>query len=306
MKYAFIHTLIEEAKKDSKIMVLTADVGFTVFEQFQKELPKQFINVGAAEQNLIGVAAGLGLTGYTVFAYGIATFATMRPFEFIRNDIAATNASVIVVGTGAGLCYHEAQLTHHAVEDIALMRMIPNMTVVCPADPTEAVWATRTLAHRRKPAYLRLGKRGEPVLYIKPPKLTLGKASVLRHGNDCAIIATGNIVYNCLKASELLRELHIDAEVVSMHTVKPLDGDYLHNAAKRYPLIVTVEEHLTAGGLGGAVSELVSESSPVRVLHMGITDRFIHEVGSQEYLREQVGLTPEQIAKNIRTALKQV
>lgn len=304
MKYAFVQTLFEEAKKNPRIMLLTADLGFTVFEEFQQTLPKQFINVGMAEQSLMGVASGLALTGHVVFAYSIATFATMRPFEFIRNDIAATNASVIVVGTGAGLCYHEAQLTHHGVEDIALMRMIPNMTVVCPADPTEAMWATRTLVHLKKPAYLRLGKRGEPVVYTKPPKLALGNASILRPGKDCAIIATGNIVYNCLTAAEILAKKHIQAQVVSMHTIKPLDVAYLNTASRRYPLIVTVEEHLTTGGLGSAVSELVSQSSRTRVLRIGIEDRFINEVGSQEYLRSCVGLSPLQIAKKIITSLK--
>lgn len=298
MKYAFIHTLLDEAKKDPKIMVLTADVGFTVFEQFQKELPKQFINVGAAEQNLVGVAAGLGLTGYTVFAYSIATFATMRPFEFIRNDIAATGSSVIVVGTGAGLCYNDAQLTHHAVEDLALMRMIPNMTVVCPADPTEVVWATKALIHLNKPAYLRLGKRGEPV--INGPRLEIGKASVLRKGKRLVIIATGNIVFNCLKAAEILSKQHIDTEVVNMHTIKPIDETYLKNAAKRFDVIVTVEEHLVAGGLGSAIAEVVSQSNnPVRVLRIGIENHFVNDVGSQDYLRKKVGLTPEQIAKRI-------
>jgi transketolase len=293
MKYAFVQTLLEEAKKDPRIMLLTADLGFTVFEEFQKTIPKQFINVGMAEQNLMGVSAGLALTGRTVFAYSIGTFATMRPFEFIRNDIAATNAPVIVVGTGAGLCYSDAQLTHHSLEDIALMRLLPHMTVVCPADPDEVRWATKALIKLQKPAYLRLGKRGEPAV---GGDFQLGKASVIKKGKRVCIVGTGNIVFNCLRAAE-----HTDFEVVNMHTIQPLDRMYLTNAQKRFDLIVTVEEHYDIGGLGSAVCETVSH---IPVLRIGVPNRFINDVGSQEYLREQVGLSPRQIAKRIERALQ--
>lgn len=286
-------------------MLLTGDLGFTVFEEFRDTLPAQFINMGVAEQNMMGVAAGLALTGKIVFAYSIPTFSTMRPFEQIRNDIASHNASVIIVGTGAGLSYSKAQLTHFAVEDIALMRTIPNMTILCPADPTEVVWATQTLIARRKPAYLRLGMKGEPTLYKEKPQLTFGKVSVLRNGSDCTILSTGNIVYNSLLAADILAKKGIRAGVVSVHTIKPIDKPFLLALAQKTPLIITVEEHNLIGGFGSAVAEVIAGSSgKAKLLSLGVKDVFIRAVGSHAYLRTVVGLSPEAIARKIYKAFK--
>lgn len=301
MRYTFVKTLRNLARKNKKIYLLTGDLGYTVFEEFREEFPDRFINVGVAEQNLMSIASGLAMTDKVVFAYSIATFATMRPFEQIRNDIAAHNSSVVIVGTGAGLSYADASITHHAIEDISLMRTIPTMTVLCPADPIETEWATRESASRKSPVYLRLGKKGEPILYEKRPILTIGKGSLLIKGSSIAILAIGNIVHNALQAAILLAKRNIRASVYSIHTVKPIDRKLIEQLCKTYKLLVTVEEHSVIGGLGSTVAEIVSEQ-PSRNLHhlkIAIPDTFIFTIGSQKYLREKIGLSPEKIAKSI-------
>lgn len=300
MRQAFINTLIEETKLNKNIMLLTGDLGFSVFEKFRDKFPNNFINIGVAEQNMMGIAAGLAMSGKIVFAYSIATFATMRPFEQIRTDIASHNASVIVVGSGAGLSYGHDSITHHSVEDIHLMRAVPGMTILCPADPFEAQWATKASIKLKKPVYLRLGKRGEPVLYKKPSLLKVGKGSILKVGNDMAILATGNIVSNVLEAAKILSKKNIESTVVSMHTIKPLDLQLIQHLSKKFPIIITVEEHSIIGGLGSSVSEVISENNyNTKLIKIGVPDRFLFEIGSQNYLREKIGLLSEQIAEKI-------
>lgn len=301
MRYAFINTLVREAEKNDRIMLLTGDLGFTVFEEFRDRYPKQFINVGVAEQNLMGLAAGLALTGKIVFAYSIATFASMRPLEQIRLDIASHNASVTIVGTGAGFSYGHASISHHAMEDIALMRVIPGMTIVCPSDPTETSWATRQAIRIKRPMYLRLGMKGEPNLYETSPKLTIGKGSILRKGKSIALIATGNIVGNALQAASILAREHITPTVISMHTIKPFDNLLMKSITSTHKTIVSVEEHSVIGGLGSAVAEVIAEEKAAPTfLRLGIPDRFMTTIGSQKYLRESVGLSPEKIASSIK------
>ncbi|MBI5449201.1 hypothetical protein HY948_02680 [Candidatus Gottesmanbacteria bacterium] len=301
MRYAFIKSLLHEAEKNDRIMLLTGDLGFTVFEEFRERYPRQFLNVGVAEQNLMGIATGLALSGKIVFAYSIATFATMRPLEQIRLDIASHNAPIIIVGTGAGFSYGHASISHHAMEDIALMRVIPGMTVICPADPTEASWATRQAIKINRPVYLRLGMKGEPNLYESHTKLTIGKGSILRKGKGVALIATGNIVGNTLQAATLLAHEHINPTVVSMHTIKPLDATLITSIIDTHKTIITIEEHSVIGGLGSAVAEIIAEqqSSP-KFRRLGIPDRFMSKIGSQQYLRDLVGLSPKKIAAAVK------
>ena len=303
MRYTFIKELTKQAKKNKQIILLTADLGFTVFESFAKALPKQFINVGVAEANMIGTATGLELSGKIVFCYSIATFASMRTFEQIRNDVCAHNASVTIVGSGAGLSYSDAGTSHHALEDIAIIRSLPNMHVLCPADPVETTWATAQAISLAKPVYLRLGKKGEPIIPATK-KLTLGKARVLKKGPDVVIIATGNIVYTTLLAATLLEKQGIHATVLSIHTVKPLDKKLLITLASAFPLFVTVEEHSIIGGLGSAVAEVVSElKNPPQLKRIGLPDTFVHIGGTHAYLRSYYGLSAEAIATTIRGAL---
>lgn len=306
MRYAFVQTLIEEAARNDRIVLVTGDLGFTVFEKFKENYPKRFINMGVAEGNMIGFATGLALTGKIVFCYSIATFATMRPFEQIRNCVAAHNASVIIVGSGAGLSYGHASYTHFSVEDIGLMRLIPGMTIYCPADPAEVRWATQDAITRAQPAYLRLGMKGEQTLYDHP-SFRVGKGTMLKKGNDIAIFAVGNILANVIQAAKLLEGDGIDASVIGMHTIKPIDTKLIKNLSSQYPMVVTVEEHSTIGGLGSTVSDVLTEvGSTIKLCRIGIPDEFIRTIGSQAYLREKLGLSPEGIARTVLNQYKRL
>jgi len=307
MRYAFIQELTELAEKDKNIILLTADLGFTVFEDFAKKFPNQFFNVGVAESNMIGLATGLALSGKTVFAYSIASFASLRPYEHIRNDICLHNASVVIVGSGAGLSYGDAGPTHFATQDISVMRALPNITILCPSDPFEVRWATREAAKLKSPVYLRLGKKGEPNLYNSPPKLKIGKGSWIKKGSDLAIVATGNIVFNTLEAAKILEKSGIVASVISMHTVKPIDKKLIQELAQIHDHMITTEEHTILGGLGGAVAEIISQmpDKKAKLLILGLPDSFPEKLGSHDYLREVHGLTPNKLANRIKKFLSQ-
>ncbi|MBI4065032.1 hypothetical protein HY409_01515 [Candidatus Gottesmanbacteria bacterium] len=306
MRYAFVQTLMEEASHNDRIVLVTGDLGFTVFEKFRENYPKRFMNVGVAEGNMVGFATGLALSGKIVFCYSIATFATMRPFEQIRNCVAAHSAPVIIVGTGAGLSYGHASYTHFGVEDIGLMRLIPGMTIYCPADPMEVRWATHNAIARAKPAYLRLGMKGEQALYDRP-SFGVGKGTIVKKGDDVAIVAVGNILANAMKAAELLEGDGIDASVIGMHTIKPIDTKLIKNLSSQYPMVVTVEEHSTIGGLGSTVSDVLTEiGSTIKLCRIGIPDEFIRTIGSQTYLREKLGLSPEGIARTVLNQYKRL
>jgi transketolase len=300
MRYAFVKELTKQAEKNKNIMLLTGDLGYSVFEEFRDKFPKQFINAGVAESNMMGVATGLAMSGKIVFVYSIATFATLTAFESIRNDIALHNAHVIIVGSGAGISYADAGASHHAVEDIALLRTIPNMHIFAPADPVETAWATKMAIVLKKPTYLRLGKRGEPVLYAKAPDLKFGKGSILKTGSDFAIISTGNIVYNSLLSAQLLEKRGLKGTVVSMHTLKPIDKKLIKQICSKFKHIFTVEEHYEIGGLGSIVSDIiVKEGFTNKLTKIALPDIFIREVGTQEFLRKKYNLSPEKIAKTI-------
>jgi len=310
MRYAFVNELIKRAKNNKNLYLLTADLGYTVFENFQKTYPKQFINVGIAEANMMGLAAGMALCGKTVFTYSISTFATLRPYEQIRNDICSHNAHVIIVGSGAGLSYSDGGLTHHGVQDIALMRLLPNMTVLCPADPTEVSWAVSEAIKLKGPVYIRLGKKGEPNLYTnnKNIKLKLGQGSELKKGKDIALIGTGNIVYNVTKAAEILEKKGLSTAVISMHTVKPIDKKIIKELSKNVKMIITVEEHSLIGGLGDAVLDNINNFSnhKIHFLKIGLTDEFVKCAGTHDFLRKKYNLSPEKIAQKVLSIYKKI
>ena len=254
---------------------------------------------------MMSIATGLALTGKVVVTYTIATFATMRPFEQIRTDIASHHASVIVVGTGAGLSYGDDALTHHSLEDIALMRSIPGMTVMCPSDPFETEWATATAVRLKRPVYLRLGKKGEPNLSTKKPRLTMGKARILRNGTDIALLGYGPLVAQVILATDKLVKKNMNPLVASIHTIKPIDQVFIKSLARTFRLIITVEEHSIIGGLGSAVAEILAEEeTTTRLVRLGIPDRFVFEIGSQNHLRKNLGLTPDAIADTINVLIQ--
>jgi len=305
MRGAFIETLLELAREDPRIVLITGDLGFGVFNQYIAELPNQFVNAGVAEQNMTGMAAGMALSGKIVFTYSIANFPVLRPLEQIRNDICYHNANVRIVPVGGGMAYGSLGPSHHATEDIAIMRALPNMLVVAPGDPAETRLATRALIDYQGPAYLRLGRAGEPVVHESDPVFAFGKAITVRTGSDVTLISTGGMLFDTVQAAEELNERGISVRVLSMHTVKPLDDEAVQAAARETQAVFTVEEHSIIGGLGGAVAELLLESGirPQLFKRIGLNDSFSSIVGTQEYLRAQYGLDTNGIVSSVLKTL---
>jgi transketolase len=304
VRNTFIDTLCELAAADERIWLLCGDLGYSVLERFSARFPERYLNMGVAEQNMTGVATGLALSGKIVFTYSIANFPVMRCLEQIRNDVCYHNATVKIVAVGGGLAYGTHGYTHHGVEDLAVMRALPRMTVVAPGDPVETRLATQALAAQPGPGYLRLGKGGEPAVHAAPPPFELGRALVLRAGADVTFVATGAILGEALKAAELLEAQGIRAGVVSMPTLKPLDAQAVLDVAGRSRWIVTVEEHSLLGGLGSAVAEVLTGVAALRarLLRLGVTME-PSVVGTQAYLRHLNGLDAEQLAQSVMQAL---
>jgi transketolase len=293
MRNAFVKTLVDIARTNDRIFLLVGDLGYSVVEPFSREFPKRFINVGVAEQNMTGIAAGLALSGKIVFTYSIANFPTLRCLEQIRNDVCYHNANVKIVSVGSGLAYGSQGMTHHATEDLSIMRTLPNMAVLSPCDAVETTLATQAIVEYSGPCYLRLNKSGEPIIHHNQPEFRIGKALTIRKGKDLTIIATGGITYNALKAAERLVLFGVDVRLLSFPTIKPLDTECIKMAANETRCIVTIEEGTIIGGLGSTVAEVVT--SPrcrlVPVLKLGLKDTFVTDVGSQEYLRRKHGLS---------------
>lgn len=307
MRQAFLSALTELAAEDRSVMLLTGDTGFHVFDDYQRQFPAQYLNAGISEAAMIGMAAGLALSGRQVFVYGIAPFVTLRCLEQIRVDLCYQRLPVKIVGVGAGLTYGSSGSTHHTIEDIAALNCLPAMTVLCPGDPHETAALTRAAMGLAGPCYLRLGKSGEPMVHSNPlPTLAIGHGIRLRSGSEVAIIATGNMLASASGACQLLSAQGISAELVSMPTVKPLDRQLICELAGRFPLLVTVEEHNVIGGLGSAVaSVLATEALAVRLLMAGIPDQYADPAGSQEFLREAYQLSSTSLAARIATLLRQ-
>jgi transketolase len=301
MRTAFIQTLLELAKQDERIVLLTGDLGFSVIEPFMQTLPRQFVNVGVAEQNMTGMAAGMALSGKIVFTYSIGNFPTLRCLEHIRNDVCYHNANVKVICVGGGFSYGAAGATHHATEDLGIMRMLPGMTVIAPADPVEARHTTRAVADRLGPCYVRLGKAGEPVVHQSDIDFQIGKAITVRRGDDLTLISTGGMLRAVTEAADRLSADGIYARVLSMHTLKPLDTEAVLSAARETAAVFTIEEHSTLGGLGGAVAEVLAESGqPLPAFkRLGLPSAFSPRVGTQQYMLEQYGLSVDGIVQTV-------
>ncbi len=260
MRTAFIETLHELASKDDRIWLLCGDLGFSVLEPFAKSFPNRYLNVGVAEQNMTGVAAGLALSGKIVFTYSIANFPVIRCLEQIRNDVCAHNLNVKIVSVGGGFAYGSAGYTHHGTEDLAIMRVLPNITVIAPGDPIETRLLTIAATERPGPCYLRLGKAGEPIIHTSQPDAVIGKAIVLRQGDAGTLISTGATLGMAVKAADELSTRGINVSVLSMPTLSPLDQDAILRAAKHTGHLITVENH-GIGGLGSAVAEVLVAST---------------------------------------------
>ncbi len=303
MRTTFIHTLIDYARANERIWLLVGDLGYSVVEPFREEFPDRFINVGVAEQNMTGIASGLAISGKVVFTYSIANFPTLRCLEQIRNDVCYHRANVKIVAVGGGFAYGAQGMTHHATEDLAIMRALPNMIVIAPGDPVETALATRAVAKWPGPCYMRLGKAQEPVVHKTSPDFQIGKAIVVREGGDVTLITTGGILFNTVQAAERLAQQGIQSRLLSMHTLKPLDTEVVLAAARQTKAIITVEEHSLIGGLGSAVAEVLAELSDscIAFRRIGIKDEFCQQVGSQEYLRGIYGLSVDSIIEVVRS-----
>ena len=306
MRDTFVSTLIEEAKNNKNIELITGDLGFGVLKPYFEQLPNQFTNAGIAEQSMTGIAAGMALCGKTVFTYSIGNFPTLRCIEQIRNDCAYHHVNVKIVCVGGGFVYGSLGMSHQATEDIAIMRALPDVTVVCPGDLVEAAEATKAIANMPGTAYLRLGRGGEKRVHNKIDNFQIGKAIKIQDAKkDCnkkiALFSTGAIFDEATETVKMLEEAGIGVEEYSFHTVKPIDKDVILDCASRYDYIVTVEEHNIIGGFASAVSEVLSDSDEkARLIKIGLNDEYCSKVGNQKYLRNEYGMTAEKIISKIK------
>lgn len=292
MRNTFVNCLLEQARVDNRIFVITPDLGFSVFESFRDEFPDRFLNVGIAEQNAVGVASGLALSGKLVYVYSIIPFITMRCFEQVRVDVAYMNTNVRLVGVGAGLAYGPQGATHHAIEDIAIMRAMPNMTVCCPGDPIEVAGLVKQSFKHNGPVYFRLGKNGEPNIHPEGTQVEIGKAIWVTEGFDLALITTSNMLEQGKQWVDEWFKKGKRATLLSMPTIKPLDVKAVQVIIEMGIPIVTLEEHNIIGGLGSAVAEIIAESGKaVNFKRIAIPDVYSHYVGGQKYLRKKFGLS---------------
>jgi transketolase len=306
VRTAFIEQLSELAGADPRILLITGDLGFGVLEEFARRYPRQFLNAGVAEQNMTGLATGLALEGRIVFTYSIGNFPTLRCLEQIRNDACYHDANVKVVCIGGGFSYGPLGISHHATEDIAILRSLPGITVVSPGDEWEVRQATRALVSRAGTCYLRLDKSKAPPTHRPGDPFEIGVARRVRDGTDLTIAATGGILEVALEAAEELARLHgLQTRVLSVHTVKPLDAETLTAAARETAALVTLEEHTVEGGLGGAVAECLLERGavPRAFRRIGLRAGFSSAVGSQNYLRARYGLDRKAVVATILDTL---
>jgi len=305
MRKAFVDTMIDLLQKDDKLVLLTADMGFSVFEEVQKRFPTRFINTGVTEQASVGVAAGMALSGFKVFFYAQAPFATMRCFEQVRLDVAYNNLDVKIIGVAAGFSSNQLGVSHFATEDVGLMRLLPGMTVFTPGDPLEADWATRQAYALSTPAYIRLTKAGSPIIHKKPLQCEIGKTIKLSSGKDASLFVSGSLLPMGVEIQDVLASKGVSISLFSVPTVKPLDEKAILRQAKTTGNIFTLEEHNIIGGLGSAVAEVLAEANvSVNFRRFGLPDVFTKVTGSVPYLLDHNGLSTEKITKAIHSSLR--
>jgi transketolase len=305
MRNAFAAAITELAATDERIVLLSGDIGNRLFDTFRERFPTRFYNCGVAEANMTGMAAGLALSGLRPFTYTITPFATTRVIEQIRVDICYHDVPVVIVGTGSGLSYASLGPTHHSCEDVGILRCFPNLTVLCPADSAEVGPALEASLTLPGPAYIRLGKKGEPAVHASRPTFEVGKGIIMREGSDICLLGMGTATSIALAAADELASRGLSARVVSMHSVKPLDEALLADAFGRFRAVAVVEEHSVIGGLGSAVAEWLARRDGAHppLVVCGTPDAFISESGSQQWMREQCGLTGPAVAATILARL---
>lgn len=305
MRNAFAQQITRLAQEDPRVVVLSGDIGNRLFDDLKAKCPGRFFNCGVAEANMIGMAAGLALSGFRPVCYTITPFLTYRCLEQIRVDVCYHHVPVVLVGTGSGLSYASLGATHHSCEEMGMLRLLPGLAVVAPADAWEVRAALRAALQHPHPVYLRIGKKGEPAVHAAEPDFAIGRALPLRPGTDVAFLATGTVVPVALAAADLLAARGISAAAFSYPSVKPLDETVLAEVFGRCRVVATVEEHSILGGLGGAVAEwLADHPAPrSRLLRFGSRDEFLHLTCEQEEAREYFGLTPAGLAERVAATL---
>ena len=299
-RQSYGEALAKLGEENENIVVLDADLSAaTKTSVFAKRFPNRFFDVGIAEQDLIGVAAGMATSGLIPYASSFAVFAAGRAYDQIRNSICYPKLNVKICATHGGVTCGEDGATHQMLEDISMMRTLPNMTVMCTSDDTQTKWAVEEISKINGPVYLRLARLATPVIYSEDTKFKIGKGYQFGNGTDAALIATGVTVVEALKAKEALKEKGIDVRVIDMHTIKPIDKEIIIKAAKETKKIITIEDHSIIGGLGTAVCEVLSDEYPTQVLRMGIKDTF-GESGKAEELMKKFEITAEDLINNIK------
>jgi transketolase len=304
MRNAFADEITRLALEDERVVLLSADIGNRLFDKFKAQCPDRFYNCGVAEANMIGVATGMAMAGLRPVCYTITNFITYRCIEQIRVDVCYHHQPVIIVGTGSGLSYASLGGTHHSCEEMGMLRLLPGLNVMAPADAMEVRGGLRAALHQEGPVYMRIGKKGEPVLHASVPEMTIGKAIEMRSGTDVCVLSTGNMLSTALGAAERLVEKNCSARVLSFHTVKPLDEAALRDAFSQCKVVATVEEHSVLGGLGGSVAEwrASQRNGSAPLLRFGTRDEFLHETCEQESARKFFGLTADNISAQILEA----
>jgi transketolase len=306
MRNAFAKAVTEMGDTHADLVLLAGDIGNRLFDKFKEKHSTRFYNCGVAEANMTGVASGLAASGLQPITYTITPFNTVRCLEQIRLEICYPNLPVIVVGTGSGLSYAGLGATHHSMEDIAILRTLPNMHIVCPADPVEVRLAVKDALRLKRPTYIRLGKKGEPIIHLSDPNFEIGRGIVMREGSDVAILGVGNMLTVALQTADQLQQKGLTTKVISLHTVKPLDEALLSQLFSEHKLVVVLEEHGLIGGAGSAVLEWGNRvRADLRKLAcVGGPDRFLSACGDQEEARILLGLTPTVITQKIFDHLK--
>lgn len=305
MRNAFAKQVTELAQRDERVVLLSGDIGNRLFDDLKAKCPGRFFNCGVAEANLIGMAAGMAMSGLRPICYTITPFITYRCLEQIRIDVCYHHQPVIIVGTGSGLSYASLGATHHSCEEMGMLRLLPGLAVIAPADAVEVRGALKAALNQSHPVYIRIGKKGEPVVHQGEIDFQIGKAISVRDGTDVCLLSAGNMLPAALETAELLAQENISARVVSFHTIKPLDEATLANAFQNFKLVATLEEHSVLGGLGGSVAEWLADHSPAkaRLIRCGTADEFLHETAEQDEARAHFGLTPSAIAGRIQSSL---
>lgn len=305
MRTTFIKTLMKLTQKDKNIYLLNGDLGFSVLEEFEKKFPKRYINCGVAEQNMIGIAAGLAIEGKKVYVYSIVPFVTFRCFEQIRNDICYHNLDVKIIGTGTGMVYGILGPTHFAVEDVSVLRVLPNMTILSPSDPVEMEQLMEQSYKTKNPTYIRLDKSDRNLHGLKN-KIVLGKPSVIKEGKDGVIISTSSYAGTAVNAANKVKKNGYDLKVISLHTLKPVDEKALIKEVEDYKNIFTAEEHRLMGGLGSIVAEILLKNGVknISLKTIGIEDTYSPVIGKQDYMRKYHKVDEDTIVKKILNTFK--